>query len=197
MRILAGLGAAQVLLLQLLAANPLWSREPVGEWPLVNLLFLAYMVPALFAFGFARDLRDRGYAGIAGAAGIAGLVLVWTYLSLEVRRAFHGPVLSVGAMGDAELYGYSAVWLVYALVLLAIGILRGIVSLRYASLALLLATVAKVFLIDMSELTDLYRVASFFGLGLSLIGIGYLYQRYVFPSPAKGSGADSPAASAG
>ncbi|MCH6587259.1 MAG: DUF2339 domain-containing protein, partial [Proteobacteria bacterium] len=196
-RILAGLGAAQVVLLQLLAANPLWSREPVGEWPLVNLLFLAYMVPALFAFGFVRELRHRGYAGIAGAAGIAGLVLVWTYLSLEVRRAFHGPVLSVGAMGDAELYGYSAVWLVYALVLLAIGILRRIVSLRYASLALLLATVAKVFLIDMSELTDLYRVASFFGLGLSLIGIGYLYQRYVFPSPAKGSGAHSREASAG
>ncbi len=196
-RILAGLGAAQVLLLQLLAANPLWSHEPVGEWPLVNLLFLAYMVPALFAFVFARDLRDRGYAGIAAAAGIAGLVLVWTYLSLEVRRAFHGPVLSVGAMGDAELYGYSAVWLVYALVLLAIGILRGNVSLRYASLALLMATVAKVFLIDMSELTDLYRVASFFGLGLSLIGIGYLYQRYVFPSPPKGTGAHSREASAG
>ena len=196
-RILAGLGAAQVVLLQVLAANPLWSREPVGAWPLVNLLFLAYMVPAIFAFGFVRDLRDRGYAGIARAAGIAGLVLVWTYLSLEVRRAFHGPILSVGAMGDAELYGYSAVWLVYALVLLAIGILRRIVGLRYASLALLLATVAKVFLIDMSELTDLYRVASFFGLGLSLIGIGYLYQRYVFSSPAKGSGAQPREASAG
>ncbi len=61
----------------------------------------------------------------------------------------------------------------------------------------LMATVAKVFLIDMSELTDLYRVASFFGLGLSLIGIGYLYQRYVFPSPAKGSGAQPHEASAG
>ncbi len=40
------------------------------------------------------------------------------------------------------------------------------------------------FLIDMSALTDLYRVASFFGLGLSLVGIGYLYQRFVFPRPA-------------
>jgi len=40
------------------------------------------------------------------------------------------------------------------------------------------------FLIDMSALTDLYRVASFLGLGLSLVGIGYLYQRFVFPRPA-------------
>ena len=40
---------------------------------------------------------------------------------------------------------------------------------------------AKVFLFDMSELTGLYRALSFLGLGLCLIGIGYLYQRYVFP----------------
>jgi len=33
----------------------------------------------------------------------------------------------------------------------------------------------------MSDLTGLYRVASFLLLGLSLIGIGWLYQRFVFP----------------
>jgi uncharacterized membrane protein len=52
--------------------------------------------------------------------------------------------------------------------------------LRYASAAAVLLTVLKVFLIDASDLTGLYRVASFLGLGLSLIGIGYLYQRLLF-----------------
>jgi uncharacterized membrane protein len=33
----------------------------------------------------------------------------------------------------------------------------------------------------MGALTGLWRVASFFGLGLTLLGIGYLFQRYVFP----------------
>ena len=78
-----------------------------------------------------------------------------------------------------------------ALVLLGIGILRGVASLRYASLVLLMVTVAKVFLVDMSELTGLYRVASFLGLGLFLIGIGYLYQRFVFPTPMKRGESDS------
>ncbi len=72
-----------------------------------------------------------------------------------------------------------------ALALLGIGILRGVASLRYASLALLMVTVAKVFLVDMSELTGLYRVASFMGLGLFPVGIGYLYRRFVFPTPNK------------
>jgi uncharacterized membrane protein len=104
-----------------------------------------------------------------------------------VRRAFQGPVLVPSPPGtppgDAELYAYSAVWLGLALALLGIAILRQVASLRYASLALLMVTVAKVFLIDMSELTGLYRVASFMGLGLFLVGIGYLYQRFVFPTP--------------
>ncbi len=52
--------------------------------------------------------------------------------------------------------------------------------LRYASAVVILLTVSKVFLIDASDLTGLYRVASFLGLGLSLIGIGYLYQRLLF-----------------
>ena len=51
--------------------------------------------------------------------------------------------------------------------------------LRYASLAVLMVTVAKVFLIDMSGLTGLLRVASFLGLGLTLIAIGRVYQRFV------------------
>ena len=93
--------------------------------------------------------------------------------------------LTLGPLGDAELYVYSAVWLGLALGLLGIGILREVASLRYASLALLMMTVAKVFLVDMSELTGLYRVASFMGLGLILVGIGYLYQRFVFPTPKK------------
>ena len=184
-RILAGLGAVQVVLLQLLATNPLWSGAAVGEFPVVNLLFIAYAVPALFAYRFAEILRAEGRLRLARAGGILCLVLVWTYLSLEVRRAFQGPILTLGPLGDAELYVYSAVWLGLALGLLGIGILREVASLRYASLALLMMTVAKVFLVDMSELTGLYRVASFMGLGLILIGIGYLYQRFVFPTPKK------------
>jgi len=186
-RILAGLGAAQVVLLQLLVTNPLWSGAAVGELPVVNLLFIAYVVPALFAYRFAAILRADGHLRLARTGGILCLVLIWTYLSLEVRRAFQGPVLTLtlSPLGDAELYVYSAVWLIFALVLLGIGILRGVASLRYASLVLLMVTVAKVFLVDMSELTGLYRVASFLGLGLFLIGIGYLYQRFVFPTPMK------------
>jgi uncharacterized membrane protein len=49
--------------------------------------------------------------------------------------------------------------------------------------------VAKVFIGDMAGLAGLYRVASFLLLGLSLVGIGWLYQRFVFPGRAATPGA--------
>jgi len=52
--------------------------------------------------------------------------------------------------------------------------------LSQGALAILILTVRKVFLSDMAALGGLYRVASFLGLGLFLVGIGYIYQRYVF-----------------
>ena len=67
---------------------------------------------------------------------------------------------------------------------LALGIVLAKSALRYASLGVLVVAVLKVFLFDMAGLTGLYRVGSFLGLGLALIGIGFVYQRFVFPSPA-------------
>ena len=46
----------------------------------------------------------------------------------------------------------------------------------------MLATVAKVFLLDTNGLDGLLRVGSFAALGFSLIGIGWLYSRYL-PDP--------------
>jgi uncharacterized membrane protein len=78
------------------------------------------------------------------------------------------------------------VWLVYAGALLALGFHRSDARLRHAALAIVSITVIKVFVWDMAELTGLYRAASFLGLGLCLVGIGYLYQRFIVPSPRPG-----------
>lgn len=185
--ILAAAAAGQIVLLQLLTFNPILTGENVGNWPVLNVLLLAYAVPALFAFRFGAALEGTRFADAGRAAGVLGFVLVFAYVSLETTRAFEGPMFDWPHHGDAELYAYSIVWLVYAVILLALGIALAKSLLRYASLAVLIVTVLKVFLIDMAGLTGLYRVGSFLGLGLSLIGIGYIYQRFVFPRPALAS----------
>ncbi|MBB6254833.1 DUF2339 domain-containing protein [Nitrospirillum iridis] len=185
-RLLVRVAAVQVVALHLGLLNPLWSSEGVGPWPVLNLLLLVYGLPALL---FALVAWRQEAAPARRALVILVLVLAFALLSLEVRQAFHGTRLSGGPRTDAEWYSYSAAWLVYALALLGLGVRTRRADLRYASLAVLLVTVLKVFLSDMADLTGLLRILSFLGLGLCLMGIGYVYQRVVFAAartPATG-----------
>ena len=56
---------------------------------------------------------------------------------------------------------------------------------RLASAAVVTLTIAKVFLVDMAALTGIFRALSFIGLGVVLVGIGWLYQRLLFPTKNK------------
>lgn len=188
-RLLAGLAAVHSPLVQLVADNPLWTGEPVGAWPILNLLTLAYLVPAGFALAFARALRAESYRRTALAAAVYALLLVFTWITLELRRAFQGPVLDAGLAGDGELLAYTLAWLAYAWLLLGLGIRSGYASLRYASLAVLAVAAAKVLLFDWGTLEGLERFFAFAALGFSLLGIPFLYQRLVFPPRPPSTGA--------
>ena len=182
--LLLAAAAGQVILFQLLLSNPLWTSTNVGAWPVLNVLLLAYAIPSAFAFWFASSFTGPNRISLSYFAGGLGFVLVFACLTLETTRAFEGPVFHIDRHTDGELYAYSIVWLAYALALLTLGIVLARSALRYASLGVLVIAVLKVFLFDMAGLTGLYRVGSFLGLGLALIGIGFVYQRFVFPSPA-------------
>jgi len=165
-----------------IAANPLLTGEAVGG-PVFNLVLLGYGIPALLAATLAYVTRATRPPWYSQLAAVVALALAVGYLGLEVRTLYHGPILTAGAATDAEQYTYSAVWLAFGVVLLAAGIWRNSLALRTASAAVVMLTVLKVFVLDMSDLTGIYRAASFLGLGAVLIGIGWFYQRLLFPKP--------------
>jgi uncharacterized membrane protein len=137
-------------------------------------------VPALLVAMLSRGLQDPKRPWLALALASLALVLGFAFVTLELRQWFQGSRLDNGSIGSAENYAYSVVWILYGVALLVAGILRGGATLRWASLVVVLLAVGKVFLLDAAVLTGLYRVASFFGLGVSLMVIGYVYQRVVF-----------------
>src|SRR3546814_11740137 len=102
-RLLAGLAAVHSPLFQLLGSNPLWTGAPVGAWPLVNLLALAYLLPAALALAFARELRVDGprHAALPGPAQALLLVSVW--LSPDSPRALPAPALPHSTTGTRQL----------------------------------------------------------------------------------------------
>jgi uncharacterized membrane protein len=155
-----------------------WGGEVGGL--LWNRLLLAYGLPAVLMLALSYTVAGRRAAGYANTlAGIA-LVLALTYVTLQVRRFFHGPILSTGVTTDAEQYTYSLAWLAFGVVLLAVGLVFASQRARLASAVVIGLTVLKVFIIDMSNLTGVFRALSFMGLGLVLVAIGWLYQRILF-----------------
>jgi uncharacterized membrane protein len=170
----------------LLIKNPLFTGEPVGG-RFINLILLGYALPAVLTAALAlqtRRRRPQSYGVVA--AGIA-VTLAIAYLTLQVRTLYQGPILSNGAISDAEQYTYSAVWLAFGVVLLAVGALLRSRPVRIASAAVVVLTVLKVFLVDMHDLVGIYQALSFIGLGAVLIGIGWFYQRLLFPRLASPS----------
>ncbi|MCK1390671.1 DUF2339 domain-containing protein [Bradyrhizobium sp. 1] len=173
--------------------NPLIWRVDVGG-AVFNLLLLGYALPAVLLLLLSYAVvgqRGKVYANtIAGAA----LLFALSYVTLEIRRFYHGPILSTGETTGAEQYTYSIGWLGFGVVLLGIGILFNSERARLASAAVIALTILKAFVIDMSTLTGVYRALSFMCLGIVLVAIGWLYQRILFrrqvappPAPQTGS----------
>ena len=59
---------------------------------------------------------------------------------------------------------------------------------RYAGLALLFATLGKLFLHDLGNLSQLYRIGAFIGVALILIVASFVYQRFLAPAAKEESG---------
>ncbi|MFB9264863.1 DUF2339 domain-containing protein [Bradyrhizobium erythrophlei] len=174
--VFAGLGS---LVGQLAMENPmLWPLDVGGSF--INLLLLGYAIPAVLALLLSYAVAGHRPASYANTIAAGALILALAYVTLEIRRLYHGPVLTRGETTGAEQYTYSIAWLMFGVALLGIGILVNSQRARLASAAVIGLTILKAFLVDMSTLTGVYRALSFMCLGIVLVAIGWLYQRILF-----------------
>ena len=183
-RLIGGGGLIWTLLVTLLFTNPYWNGFEIGATPILNLVLFAYGLPALLLALGANELAWQRHSLPARIVSASSIVLSIATVLLEIRQAFHGSRLDIGDITQAETYSYSAGLLLVALMLLAGGLRWPKSDLRQAGFALLALTLGKAFLVDMGDLTGLWRAASFLGLGLCLIGVGYAYQKLQRATPA-------------
>ena len=73
----------------------------------------------------------------------------------------------------------SITWSVYAMLMLVVGFWRRLRTVRLAALGLFLLTLLKLALVDLAILhqQEIYRILSFFVVGLLMVGTSYLYHR--------------------
>jgi len=112
-----------------------------------------------------------------------GVVLAFLLLNLEIADYFTtagSTSLTFEFSGNfARDMTYSIAWALFALSLLVAGIWRQMRSARYAALALLSATLLKLFFHDLASLDQLHKIGAFIGVAVVAILASFLYQRFL------------------
>jgi uncharacterized membrane protein len=188
-RLLRGLALLCLLfgLAALVVVNP-----PASTMPLLNERFASYCAGIgafTLMFVIARKSQwsesEQGelpWHILAAAAvlvvnALTLLAIGWEIHSYWWFRQWQG---NWRLMHDYRMYAqftYSAFFMAYGGILLGVGFWRRSAYLRWQALLLLAVAIGKVFLVDVSELSQGYRILSFIGLGALLLGVSFVYQR--------------------
>ncbi len=124
---------------------------------------------ALLYFALARtserSLRANRFAAVYGGLGIA-------FIAAALAVLLPTDWLSLG-------------WFLATAAVMTVGFWRDLPWLRWGALLLLCVTVIKAFAFDVWQLGLGYRTLSFIGLGVLLLAISFVYQRYGFSMMTK------------
>jgi uncharacterized membrane protein len=171
--------ATYLLAMATLALLAWFSIKHEGEFDRQVAAAAVLAVNALALVGLSREIGD--YYGRQIYAGPNG-VTSWSVALAAGRRR----------LLIAECFTYSALWMAYGALLMAIGFWRKSAFFRWQALFLIAATIVKVFIYDVSQLDRGYRILSFMILGVLLLAVSFVYQKdwlkLSSPQPREGGG---------
>ena len=170
------------------------SFAPIAQFTFaINWRTAAFIVVIAGAIIHTRWLNAyrQNYPWINDALGILQVAVVLLLLDLitgETRDLFKraiffakqqaGATHEITRLQNLQQLALSGVWLFYSGLLMVVGLWRRVQGLRIIAIALFGITILKIFIYDLSFLERLYRIFSFIGLGVILLLVSYLYQRY-------------------
>ncbi|HEV2904472.1 MAG TPA: DUF2339 domain-containing protein, partial [Pyrinomonadaceae bacterium] len=167
--------------------TPYGYRAPFT--PVLNKYFLSslFVTACLFTAALAyqrlgerKQILARTFQLVIVIVAIATL---WFIMSVETHTFFTARAARLKAAEDIRHQRWlgqmalSILWSVYAAVLMAVGFIRRAAAVRWAALSLFALTVAKVMLVDIAVLRQLYRIIAFLVLGLLLLIVAWGYHR--------------------
>lgn len=122
---------------------------------------------------------------------ISLLLLVFILISTEIRDTYEQQKailklnqtssdlqIQLNNLSDLQQLTLSGAWLFYSIILMVIGLWKRSQTLRFSAIFIFGISVLKIFIYDLSFLDTLYRIISFFILGVILLVVSYLYNRY-------------------
>jgi uncharacterized membrane protein len=190
-----GLGAAGVTIIMIAMRG--FAFHPISRFHIIlNLRMIVFVLVIagiyLVTHWIKKDQQAwPWFAYVVRILQIVIVVLILLLLTGETRDLFkrsifflreqgyeHGTYGEIIRLRNLQQLALSGVWLLYSVTLMVAGIWRRVQGLRIMAIILFGITIFKIFIYDLSFLETLYRIFSFVGLGVILLGVSYLYQRY-------------------
>jgi uncharacterized membrane protein len=173
---LLGIAAAKALLVDLLT-------YPSPFHLLLNTRLLAGALIILVAYLSAwmlwrnRETLSPQERPLPAALSVLANVLTLLFVSLDLwdYAATRWPT---GGTASAQQLALSLFWTGYALAGVCVGIWKRLRPVRLFAMGLLYLSILKAFLFDLRNLETLYRIVSFFSLGVILLLVSLLYTRF-------------------
>ena len=173
---MGGLVALALAITRLIALDKF--HPDVAFWNMRVLLFaIAIAITAVVAHHARKHNQEALWKVSAVVVTALALLGLDRELSLAIlpfpgtkNPDWHGATIALN-------FARSATWLAYGAAAMALGFFQRIAFYRYVALALLAVTIGKVFLYDIEQLNQGYRVISFIALGVILLAVSYAYQR--------------------
>ena len=182
----AGLGLLSVATVKLLGFDALELHlDPQTFIPILNIRFLAFVIALALLSGFAFWFRRERDSLTGQEAYVfptlltaANAVALWM-LSQEVIYLFGSlSVKNEDTYFNSTHLSLTVLWALYSMGVIGAGIAAQSRWVRLAGIGMLAVPVAKLFVFDVFLLDMEYRVAAFLTLGVLLLTMGLVYQRY-------------------
>jgi len=150
---------------------------------LSSLALIACFLGAVYLYQRATERKLIKGSKTKLVLGLCAVVAFWLLISIETQTFFSGRALAERVPEDAAHQRWlgqmtlSVLWAAYAAALAALGFMRRIAAIRWASLALFALTIVKAMLVDIAQLQQIYRIIVFFVLGILLLLVAWRYHK--------------------
>lgn len=177
-----------------LALNPFVltyaERSDIRIWNWYLYTYLLSVAAMIVGSRFLTKTEDRllpGFIRLSRLVPAGAVILLFLLLNIEIADFYSvGPTITFNFSATlAQDLTYTLGWALFAVGLLAVGIVLHRTPARIASLGLLVGTSVKCFIHDLARLGELYRVMSFVGLGVCLALVALALQKFVFAERKK------------
>jgi uncharacterized membrane protein len=147
----------------------------------LNIRYICFVFLGMLVYNmYSRTQWQQEHKAVKGFLYPLINIIIVTVLSSELTH-----LMMITHTDEAERYenishkmGYTVLWGLYSFVLIAVGIMRKNKLLRISAIALFAISLIKLCTYDILSLSMGYKVAAFIALGVILLVVAFMYQKF-------------------